>query len=278
MMGDQDKRKTRQNSSIMKALEASGLSPTKLSAESNNLSEDISDLRSLMLEIKQSLHGQESKLNDKMDQISDKMEASIKTLGDQLKASFKEQMDDLQKYVDQEIGVITTRIEDVETRLDSIESKVDPGDFDPEVTVVARGLSYETTENIQEKTTDLVRRGLSLQNVPVVKALRLPARGRRPGIVKIQCRNLDEKKAVLKRKFDLQNEGNPYKGVHLRTAFSHVERVHQDNIRQVLKLVEGGDQFYFTGSGKLEKKPSGREGRNGRNSVGGAEGGEHVGH
>lgn len=251
-------RNTRQNTSIIQMVQDSGLSPSKThdnrEMHDGDVVKEMCELRGLMMDIKKSIETQESTLNTKIDQISVNLGNSIQALGTQLKESFSQQLGDLQTYVDQEVGRMVSRIQGAENRLDNIETKLDPGDFDPEVTVVARGVPQEANENIQEKATDIVRRGLNIQDIPVVKAHRLETKGRRPGLVKMQFRNLEEKKTILRVKFDLNAEGNMYKGVTMRTAFSHLERVHQDNIRQILRMVPDGDQFYFTGSGKLAKK------------------------
>ncbi len=173
--------------------------------------------------------------------------------------------------MDTEVGRLAGRIDSVEAEVQNVKSKVET-EFDPEVTVVASGVAFEAGEDIKQKATDIVSRGLSLPRVQVVNAIRFRGRGRRPGLVKMQFQSVDDKKQVLKAKPALKNEQSEYKGVYLRTSYSHSELVQQDNIRELLKIIPGGDQMYIAGNGKLMKK-----GQQGQRQPGAANNDETLG-
>ena len=125
------------------------------------------------------------------------MNIRITQLGDQLKQAFNDKILDLQRYMDMEVGQLVSRIDKVETEVNIMKAITqDQQEYDPETTVVATGVAFHQGENIHELSTDIVRRGLSLPNISVVRALRLEGRGQRPGIVKMQFNTLDDKKQL----------------------------------------------------------------------------------
>ena len=83
--------------------------------------------------------------------------------------------------------------------------------------------------------------------------MRMNPRGQYPGLVKIQLRDLDEKKRVLQAKLNLQHD-EQYKKVFLRSSKTHSERIHEMNIRTLLNLIPDGGSFRLTGNGKLVRK------------------------
>ena len=72
-----------------------------------------------------------------------------------------------------------------------------------------------------------------LRHVRVVKAERTPMREGRPGIVKIELRNVDDKKAVLRAKAGLRGT-RKFRNVYIRGAQTHAERLIDLNFRAIL--------------------------------------------
>ena len=243
---------------ILAAVQHAHLSPTKaeglntVNITPNQLAEVLDSIKSLKISIDQHRDTVDLKINE----LSEKMDAKMKQLGDTLQATFTEKIADIQHYVDSEIGRIVTRIDTVEGQVNGIQNIVKPP-FDPEVTVVATGVEFRDGEDILETSTTMIRRGLNLQNVPVVNAQRLQGRGRRPGIVKIELKSLDDKKAVLRAKAELK-QTEQWKSVYLRSSRTHLERLHDINMRTVLNMIPGGENMIITGSGRVVKKDENR--------------------
>ena len=160
-------------------------------------------------------------------------------------------INDLQQYFDREMNRFVSRLEDQDKRLKKLEElQQQKAIYDPETTIVAIGFQQQADEDIEEKVGIMVREGLRIRDAPVVRATRLPSRNNKPGLVKIQFNNVDTKVAVLREKQRLKNF-NGYERVFLHSSKSHIERVAELNFQMLLGLIPGGDDFPFTGSGRL---------------------------
>ena len=121
---------------------------------------------------------------------------------------------------------------------------------------------YSEGENITEKAEKLVKDGVGLPDVPVVRAMRTPHREGRPGVVKIQVRHLEDEKKLLTSKKELKNGTNMYKKVYIRTSKSHLERLIDLNFRTLLQELPNGPAYRVTGSGRVIKVDQNRDRRN----------------
>ena len=227
---------------------AHALSPTsqqKQNADhdSKTKHDEMSDIRQLIMDLKISVESHKDSVDRKLEE-----------LGRDMKNAFAEKIDSLKNYVELEVSQMTTKMDDLDTRLKAVESKpaLKGEDYDPEVTVVATGVPFQEDEVIEDKVSDIVRRGLGLRDIPVVRSQRLRARGSGPGLVKIQLRTLEEKKTVLRAKQKLQNTEWPR--VYLRSSKSHMERLNELNTKTLLKMIPGGQDMRLTGSGRLMHK------------------------
>ncbi len=118
----------------------------------------------------------------------------------------------------------------------------------------------------------LIREGLHVTGISVVRAMRLESREGKPGLVKIQVNNLDEKKKLLKHKQHLKQSGD-YSNVFLRSSKPHLERLVDLNFKTMLSLVPGGQNFRITGSGRIVPKDGQQQPGLQNNMVPGAVGG-----
>ncbi len=124
-------------------------------------------------------------------------------------------------------------------------------DFDPEITVVAYRIPYEPNENLSEKVNLLVQQGLEIMDLDIVQVTRTPVRQGRPGIVKIECHNLQDKLRILRSKELLRQKAGWMKNVYLRSSKTHIERLMDLNFRTIIDDLNG--EYKITGNGRIEK-------------------------
>jgi hypothetical protein len=173
-------------------------------------------------------------------------------------------MNEMRNYVDQEIARVTARVDDLEEITQVLVSEKEKASvYDPDTTIVAINMPYEQGENLEEKVGTMIHQDMAL-NVPIVRTTRLqpppPSNTPsgnvvKPGLVKIQFRNVDEKVKVLREKQRLSNSQD-YAHVYLRSSKPHVERLMEVNIKTILDLLPGdiGKSYRVTGSGRLMKR------------------------
>ncbi len=63
---------------------------------------------------------------------------------------------------------------------------------------------------------DLVKEGLKIPDIPVIRAKRLTSRNSKPAMVKIEFQTLDEKKCILREKSNLKN-ANILRNTYIRS-------------------------------------------------------------
>ncbi len=161
-------------------------------------------------------------------------------------------MQNIADHIAIENSVLTRRLYDFEVRLSRIEVKFH---FDTEVTIVAQGVPYDPLENPQRVAEDLIRQGLDIVDIPVVRAKCLDSRqAGKPGIMKIEVKTLDQKIKLLKNKTSLNNPQNKYKNVYICSSKSHVEMLLELNTYTLLQEIPTGWQFRRTANGWLVKK------------------------
>ena len=178
----------------------------------------------------------------------------------------------LRDSFDLDIGQLTARIELVENRVVQIEKHFE---FNPEVTVVIQGLTETPGENLQHKTESLVHNSLGKPEIPVVRSKRLTSRNGYPGLVKMEFRNLEDKKRVLRAKRSLKQVAG-FERVYLRSSKTHVERLHELNTKLLLEELPNGHLYFITAHGKLVKKDGDRPGD--RNNGGRQQRGRQLAH
>ena len=97
-------------------------------------------------------------------------------MGSDIKSHIKESIEDIQQYVDTEVGRITTQIEDVVTRVSAL-MDTQTTEFDPEVPVIMSRVPQNEDEDIHQTAEKIIHEGLRLPEVRVVRAMRLLQRG-----------------------------------------------------------------------------------------------------
>ena len=153
-----------------------------------------------------------------------------------------------------EIAGLRARIEEIELKItEPNNSRPDKQQFDPERSVIIFGLHETVSEDITNKISSLIKNGLKLPDVVPLASKRLQSRNDKPGAVKVEFKDLDDKVKALRAKQKLK-EQRLYRNVYIRSSKSHMERLHEINMRMLLDEVSDSSKFGFTGSGKMYKK------------------------
>ena len=75
----------------------------------------------------------------------------------------------------------------------------------------------------------------------------------KPGLVKIQFQNVEDKVRVLREKRALMNSSE-FSNVFLRSSKSHSDRLAEQNLKTLLDLIPDGKAYQVTGNGRLVKR------------------------
>ena len=176
---------------------------------------------------------------------------SIKTLEKNFTEKLESEIQSLQTYIDQEIGRITSRIDTIEGKVKNIEGQqIASREFNYEETVVISNLPHKEHENLDHVINNMIRHGLKLSSVDVVKTKRLPTKNSKPGLVKLQLKSLEDKKKVLQAKQHLK-QSSDFSRVYIRTSKPYAERVAEMNLKTLLSSLPNGKDFYLSGNGRL---------------------------
>ncbi|KAL7374830.1 hypothetical protein ABVT39_007749 [Epinephelus coioides] len=194
----------------------------------------------------------EKQVNSKIDKLRGVVEKLIAENQDALKKELEKVVKELHINFDLEVGILCARMEKIEQH---IEKKATQNKrFDPDVSLIIAGLPQEDNEDLKAKVEDLLLVGLECYPEPELVAVEhIRARGRQPGLVKVELRSTQEKVAVLRRKPKLKSSDS-FQRVYVSSAKSHVERLMDLNIRALLREIPAGKEFYMTANGRLVKR------------------------
>ncbi len=146
-------------------------------------------------------------------------------------ATVNTKVKDLENHIALENGILLQHLEYLETRFTNIEQRFH---FDPEVTIIAQDVPHSPTEDPMEIADNIIREGLNILDVPVVRAKRLDSHNpRKPGLLKREVKNLDQKKKLLKKKRSLRDICQ-YQDVYVRSSKSHAKRLVELNFQTLL--------------------------------------------
>ena len=206
---------------------------------------DDTDIRHLLIRLESKIEHQKIDIYEKLEEVNISIKKEISEV-------VKGETEKILKYVDSELSLVHGKIDKVEAKVYEMESKI-INEFDPDVTIVATGVRPESDENPMRVADDIVRQGLRLYNVNIVRAARVPGKQGSAGILKIEMPNVQEKIRVLQSKQNLQNSSR-WNRVFLRSSKTHAERVNEMNMKTLLSMIPGGDKKMVSGNGKIIDK------------------------
>ena len=157
------------------------------SVQATGTQNDVQELHKLLLAVQKEQKSSTKAIQAKIDQVSkdlnENMQKEIKSLHD---------------AVSTQVGKLNKRLDNLEKRVSTLErdqTVCEP--FPVEVSVVAFKVLYSQGEDIRATMEHLVcdkKDGLGLTDVHIVKVEQTPMRENRHGIVKIELKNLEDKK------------------------------------------------------------------------------------
>lgn len=239
-------------------------------AEKGNTNEDQREKRlfdaieSLKCYMQVQMNELRKEIKQATDSIPKVTEKHIKELRDDMMMEISRTTNRVEKIeasIEESNQKMSDMISTLERRVSAVEFKcarpIPREEFNCEDTIVATGIQYEPSEDIEAKAKEIIQTCLGHKEVEIVRAKRLPWRHGKPGIVKIQVGSLAEKIDVLRSKKQLKAESTPqkYRKVFFRSSKSHEQRLMEMNLQEVMKnLPIPSNTYRFTGSGRLVKK------------------------
>jgi hypothetical protein len=192
-------------------------------------------------------------LKDSQDRMKASFEQRLSNLEKSIKGKMDDKFKDLKDYVEVEVEILNKKIMKLDDRVKDFENLAisnQTEQFSPDVTVVAINLMERSNENIDEVVSDMISNGLCLPEIAPARVLRLKGKDGKPGIVKIQCLNKEDKISILRAKRNLA-DCSRYKKVFLRTSMSHSDRMMKLNFETILKELPGGNRYRIAGNGRI---------------------------
>ena len=187
----------------------------------------------------------------------EQIKAELGGLKDELVRSFKadiidlvdKKFNDVTNFLESELSVIHTRIEDVEKVLPSNTPKTPLEDVDH--CIIISGLNYSKDEVLEEKVTTL----MEVMGVkPRVAACRRLGRlDKEKPLVKVAVHDELEKIVVLRAKRKLLDDDR-FARVYIRSSKPHTERQLENNLKTLLRLIPNGADYIVNAQGKIIPK------------------------
>ena len=242
----------------LKRVNLEKLSSFEMDGNKENMGDMLSEISSLR-KLMENMQAEQLRLKCSVDSMNKKMCDTMAAQFTEIQKNVKE----MQDQITLEFGHLTARMDTFETRLGKVEDiarniKVEP--FSPEVTIVAFGVSQKDNENPKVVAEQLVQQGVGLQEIPVVRAIRLGSRNGKSGVLKIELASKENKIEVLQNKTNLALSQS-YRSVFLRSSQTHAERLIQLNFKTILQELPNGTNYHVTGNGRLVRQQL-SEGRN----------------
>ena len=187
--------------------------------------------------------------------VSKSLHDSINNLKWEIAQDLNEKLTAIDQRINLEVSHITSRFDDLESKVNALDMKMKRSGrkpFDPEVTLVAFGVSVDSKKSEMDIAKELLQE-LGVDDAPVVGVMRLASRNDRPGLLKIELANPEDKVRVLKNKSRFAFSER-YKRVYIRSAHFHVERVLEKNFKTILGILPNGNEYKLTGHGLLLRK------------------------
>jgi hypothetical protein len=172
-------------------------------------------------------------------------------------ATISSKIDKLREDMYVELGKLDSKVVTIEGRLNALEERQEAmggeEEYPIDKSIVIINMREEEDEDPYRKCMDLIRNGLGLRDIKPVRCQRLMGREGKPGVIKVQLRSKQDKILSLNHKKELART-HPYKKVYIRSAQSHEERLMRLNLQTLMRDLPIGDNYRFTGNGRLVKK------------------------
>lgn len=185
------------------------------------------------------------------------LESKLSSIKNELIKSIDSKVNSLKKEVNGELKKIKNDYaslkKDVESlqQRDTEENETSPLDDVDKCVVIT---DFPDSEKLIDDVTDMLREIMRRDEFDAIEVLDCKRMGRhtpaRPGLVKVAVDSLESKKRVLRAKLKAK-ENEKYEKVWMRSSMPHLERMFHMNMKNMLKMIPGGDTYTVTGNGKM---------------------------
>ncbi len=196
---------------------------------------------------------EEGKQDDKLERVLSQLGDLTRTVRenhDTVTRMISDKTQEVRDDLNLQMGQMTNRIQRIEDQVQELKTGKE---FDPEKCVMMYHIPRsegETEASLQQKVEEIMARGIMLPGIEVVRVKRCFGD---PGPVKVEYYTENNKVDVLKSKGNLKNR-REYSNIYVRSAKSHEERLMELNLKTLMEHLQIGNEFRFTGSGKLVYK------------------------
>ena len=151
-----------------------------------------------MVDIQKEQRAIKVSIHDKIDSVTEDMKKNIEN-----------EVKSIRDYVDISLASVNDKLDQLHQQIRGLETTQRAQEpYATEVSIVAFNVPFTTEENILATVEHMLhdtQDGLGLRDIRVIRAERTPMRNGKPGIVKVELSNLDDKKIVLRAKTNLRN-------------------------------------------------------------------------
>lgn len=270
-------KRVRQDSEIMSDTESDNNKRIKVDSSEN----ELGDLKQIMLDLAIEVKDLNDRVFAKIDNLEKNFAKNIvENIMKMTDNKIKKEVEKVKENVSAEMNTVNKRIDGIVDKL-----KKDLSDVRKEVTEKVAKITSETKnsdndtkfvikmlpETQAEKTDNeitknsvsaVIRDGLRLSDIKLVSAERKTSKGKNPGIVVATVETKEMKVKLMKYKKNLK-QSRVYSKVYIENELSHDARVHQSNIRTLLKGIGRERDFVFS-NGKIKKRENTQRPKNDR--------------
>lgn len=204
-------------------------------------------------------------LNEKMSQLESNLEEKISTkIQAALETKVKAEVDMLKQDIRGDMEVMNAKIDTVQKTYDTMmktkeAEKTPPNSTNAKNKLVIKNLDFDAQEEENNQVTinkvqSLFKDGLGIPDVKIKSAERKMGKGNSCGIILVEIDNdSDQKKNIFSNKRQLKNT-NTYKNVYINNDLPIETRIHQSNMRTLLKEVGKEREMFFIGNKLVHRR------------------------
>lgn len=197
-------------------------------------------------------------LNERMNQIETNLEAKLVNKIDTLiDTKVKDEVSKVKNDIQTDINTMNEKIEQVQKNIENITNDKETN-AQTKNNIVIRNLEYDAREENNRQVTlnkvqSLFKDGLDLSDVKIKSVSRKRAKENTTGIIIVELENFAHKKNIFSKKKQLKSKPK-YKKVYIDNDLPIETRIHQSNMRALLKEVGKDQKMTFIGNRLVNKR------------------------
>lgn len=253
-----------QNESAKKKKPNEQIETHKDEYKGSNRDSDIRELKSMVEGLTKSMNNMCISLTDRINRFEQNMSKELAVL---IEKKIKHEISQVKQEINCSMSVFQEKVNSLEAKVNGFEKTYASAakqsvsvNEDKKLNIVIKGVTTgkNETNNAQctmNKVNSLIRDGLKLSNVKVIKAERKDSRNNKPGLIIAKLQSMDDKKAVMKAKSKLKGNRS-YSEVYIENDIPADVRFQQNNLRTILREIGKSNKYKVVGSKILPIKES----------------------